>query len=88
MGDHYAAIAKATGKELERPTLPAALVYLWNHFIQLHRGRSYNGFGANPISWNDFHAYCQLTRTALTPWEVETIRMLDEVYLEETSKSE
>lgn len=88
MADHYAAVSKATGRKLDEPKLPAALIYLWNHFMQLHRGRTYNGFGANPISWSEFHAYCQVTRTALSPWEVEAIRMLDEVYLEVTSSSD
>lgn len=88
MADHYAAVAKATGKVFEEPKLSAALAYLWNHFIQIHRGRTYNGFGANPISWSDFYAYCKVTRSALSPWEVEAIRMLDEVFLEETASQD
>ena len=82
LGDHYAAVARETGKEVApAPVLPAALSYLWNHFAMLHRTRGSNGFGPNPISWSEMKAYVEMTGSRLEPWEVEAIRQLDEEFL-------
>ena len=82
LGEHYAAVARATGKEVApAPVLPAALSYLWNHFAMLHRCRGNNGFGPNPISWSEMQAYCYMTGARLAPWEVEAIRLLDDEFL-------
>jgi hypothetical protein len=41
----------------------------------------------NPISWADIEAFMRLTRSRLSPWEVETIEMLDSLYRIEQAKS-
>lgn len=37
--------------------------------------------GPSPITFPDIAAWCQLHRRRLTPWEVDTIKDLDAVYL-------
>ena len=86
MREHYAALSKATGKVIAEPVLPAALVYLWNIFVMLSRGRGGNGFGPNPLSWPDIWSYCSLTGTRLSPWELEAITMLDDAYIAAAAK--
>ncbi len=56
--------------------------YLWAAFLALHRARSSSGFGPNPISWAEIEAYSRLNWLFLDPWEVDTIRSLDEAYME------
>lgn len=69
------------------PPLPAAVIYLWNVFLRLANRRGSNGFGANPISWAEIEAFSRLTRTHLTPWEVEIIETLDNLYRIEQSRT-
>lgn len=88
VGAHYAAVARATGKVITAPELPAALRYLWNIFAMLHRCRGGNGFGPNPIAWSEVLAYCQLTRLSLTAWELEAIRLLDDAYLSASAEQQ
>ena len=87
MAEHYAVVAKRTGKTLDGPDLPTALRYLWNHFIQLHNGRGGNGFGPNPIAWSEIRAYCDVMRVQLDPWEVEAIKAVDDVFLASSTDS-
>lgn len=56
--------------------------YLWRQFTSLHRARTSNGWGPNPITWSELDAYCRLTGVQLDPWEVEAIRALDEAFLD------
>lgn len=81
LADHYAVVAKQTGKVVEGPPMPAALRYLWNHFVQLDRGRTGNGFGPNPVTWGEIKAYCEVMRVQLDPWEVEALKAVDDAYL-------
>jgi hypothetical protein len=69
------------------PDLPYALRYLWNHFALLHRARTSNGFGPNPIAWGELSAYCTLMQVTLVPWEVEAIRALDDEFLASIAES-
>lgn len=61
--------------------------HLWNAFAEMHAARSGNGFGGNPISYAEIAAYCAVTGTDLSPWEVKVIRALDTVYIETSSQS-
>jgi hypothetical protein len=48
-------------------------------FWQLHAARG-GGFGPNPISFSDLTAFQSLTGFRLSPWLVDQIRMLDNLY--------
>jgi hypothetical protein len=63
-----------------------ALQYLWIAFIRLSARRGSNGFGINPISWSEIDAFVRNSRTALAPWEVEIIEMLDDLFRAEQAK--
>lgn len=67
--------------KLERPPLPDPLRYLWRLYWRLRRRKAGNGWGPNPIEWPDIDAFARNARVALTPFEIETIEMLDDSFL-------
>lgn len=69
------------------PPMPPALTYLWAAFLRLANRRGSNGFGANPISWTELEAFSRLSGLRLTPWEIETIEMLDNLYRVEQART-
>lgn len=67
-------VQKTTGKKpkaLEVPDPPQELMYLWEWFLQL--------FSGQPLTFSELHAWMQVTRTRVEPWEVEAIRSLERV---------
>ena len=64
----------------DAPTLPAYLTFVWTTFWELSAARGSNGFGLDPIRWTDLHAWQQLTRTQLAPWEVRAVLAIDRVF--------
>lgn len=73
--------------ELECPPLPLELQHIWRAFQRLARRRSSSGFGVNPISWGDIDAFCRFNSSTFTPWEIQLIEDLDEIYLAEQSRT-
>lgn len=68
--------------ELDGPPAPHALLYLWGWFIELSSARGGNGLGGlNPLSHAEIHAWSQLHRIELEPFEVGVLRRLDEALL-------
>jgi hypothetical protein len=63
------------------PPLPPALKYVWQAFNRLRRRKGSNGFAIDPIGWPDIDAFVRFSRLALTPWEVELIEDLDNLFL-------
>jgi hypothetical protein len=59
---------------------------LWNAFVELHEGRGSNGYGPNPITWQDLAAWQSISGVTLTAWEVSAIRALDSVALAAAAK--
>jgi hypothetical protein len=55
--------------------------HVWKMFIELDSVRTNNGFGYNPISYTEIHAYCVLNQIDLDDWELELIRRFDKVVL-------
>jgi len=37
------------------------------------------------LRWADIDAFARITKTALQPWEIEVIEMLDDVFLDASS---
>jgi hypothetical protein len=82
--EHLQAVARSTGRtppELQVPPLPAACQGVWHLFLELHARRGSNGFGPAPIDEARLCCWQQLHRTQLSPWEVDTIFLLDGVWL-------
>ena len=82
-------IRKQTGvvrRELrDLPLAPPETEYLWNWFLDLSARRQ-AGFSINALAWADIHAYFTLKRLSPEPWEVDTLCLLDSVYLEAQAK--
>ncbi|NGO50424.1 hypothetical protein G6N73_04385 [Mesorhizobium camelthorni] len=66
--------------ELAVPPFPVPLAYLWRAFWRLRRRKGAGMSGREPIEWADLVAYLALTKTTLTPWEIEVIEDLDDLY--------
>lgn len=43
--------------------------------------------GREPIEWSDLVAFLSLTKSSLTPWEIEIIEDLDDLYRAATTSS-
>lgn len=55
-------------------------------FIDLHSSRGSNGFGINPISYQEIKAYSDLYSLPLDIWEIELIKGIDRVYMKVQSE--
>lgn len=64
------------------------MAYQWRYFVELHGKRSSNGFGVNPISYQDMYAYFKLIRYTPEEWEIDLINQLDSVFLEVYNKQQ
>ncbi len=58
------------------------MYYQWSYFIALHNKRGSNGFGVNPISYQEMLAYFTLIDYMPEQWEIDLISKLDSVFLE------
>ena len=65
-----------------RPVVPEAGVLLWNLFMQISASRTYHAAGPNPISYGEIVGFSHINRWPLQPHHVETIRALDDAWLE------
>lgn len=68
--------------ELAVPPFPDGLDYLWNAFLRLARRRGGNGFSMSPITWSDIDAFVRLSGVRFSPWEIEIIESLDELFIQ------
>lgn len=66
--------------QLEQPAFPSLGGYLWGIYHRIRRRRSTVG-GIVPIDFSEFDAFQRSTRTALTPWEIGVLELLDDLYL-------
>lgn len=77
--------AEAEAK-LQCPPRPRALDYLWRAFWRLRRRKGSNGFALSPIEWPDIDAFLRHSQMTLSPWEIEIIEDLDDLFLKDRSK--
>jgi len=61
--------------------LPDCAAYLWLWFLELHRARTGNGFGPNPIGYVEIDAWQRVTGRKLSPWEVDMMFALDGAFM-------
>lgn len=73
--------------ELDCPPLPSSLIYLWKIFIRLSSRRGSSGFGINPISWPEIDAFVRFSKFHLSPWEIEMLELIDNLYCAEVNSS-
>lgn len=82
--DHYDAVERQTGRRppaLDGPALPSAVEHLWDWFVELNAARGSTGFGPAPLGYAEIRAWAALTDRQPSPWEVETLKTLDEAWL-------
>lgn len=83
--DHLEQVYKQTGikpKELENDNdFPSILSHVWSAFVHISNGRSSGFSGPNPIQYSEIKAWCELTGTPLSSWNVEIIKLLDAKYI-------
>lgn len=65
-----------------KPVVPEAGVLLWNLFMQISASRTYHAAGPNPITYAEIEAYACLHRWPLQSHHLDTIRALDDAWLE------
>lgn len=88
MRDHLeraAATDPSAARELIGPPLPPVAAIAWRTFDALHRARPVSANGIVPISYTELSAFVQLTDSHLTPLDIALVRVIDEVYVEETA---
>lgn len=76
-------MARQTGRDdiLAGPPLPDCAAYVWETFLELHKGRTYGMSGPNPLSYGDIVAWCNLTGITLSSWEIGVIKTLDMAWM-------
>ncbi len=80
--DHLEAAEAAIGETLfEEIDIPAEAEHLWLWFWELHAGRGSTGWGPASIGYADIEAWSRLCGTEPSPWEVHTLRQMDNAYL-------
>ncbi len=87
--EHLEKVREQTGKtpaQLEAVEIPDAARYLWDWFCELSGGRGYSMAGPMALSYTEIKAWCDLMKIEPSAWEVETIKMIDQVYLAEVMK--
>lgn len=50
---------------------------VWNWFCELHASRSFNGFGANPLSYTEIKSYFDLMCIVPQEWEIKLLKKFD-----------
>lgn len=76
-----AQLAESNREDEGETAFPPELEYVFHWFLDLSRRRGSNGFGPNPLSALEVHAWCQLSGHQLTPWEFGIVTDLDQLWL-------
>ena len=77
----------AYDKRLDLPLIPFELEYLMGWFWDIRNAIGGNGFGANPISFSEMKAWCELNGIVLSPWEVSLLRKMDTEFIKISNES-
>ncbi|WP_435406470.1 phage tail assembly chaperone [Pseudomonas juntendi] len=83
-------VERAAGRrpaQLDGPELPAAVDHVWGWYLELHAARGGSGFGPSPIGFTEMAAWAALTGNHPSPWEVETLRALDQAHLDHQAEN-
>jgi hypothetical protein len=69
-------------KELDVPECPREMEYVLEWFSELHQERGHDALGQpETISSEKLGWWCRLNRIALTAFELEAIRRLDQLFM-------
>jgi hypothetical protein len=85
--EHLELVYERTGELPEllanAPECPTSVAQLWADFLDLHSCRSSNGFSMSRITWRDIADWQAVKNIKLTPWDIEQIQALDNMWLAE-----
>ena len=90
--DHLISVYEATGvvppelHRLQSGECPYSLFHVWVVFTHLSATRSSNGFGPNPITYQEIESYLNLGGIELTSDEVDILKQIDILYLNKVNK--
>lgn len=56
--------------------------------MRIRRRKGGSGFGLSPIEWPDIDAFVRNSQFRLTPWELEVIEDIDDVFLMKHNKDQ
>lgn len=60
---------------------PAPLKYLWDIYLRMRRRKGGNGFAITPLEWPDFDSFQSCNHVRFSPWEQETLEVIDDLYV-------
>lgn len=85
--EHLELVAERTGELPEQlanaPECPTGVAQLWADFLELHTSRSSNGFSVSRITWRDIGDWQNVRGVVLSPWDIDRINALDNMWLTE-----
>lgn len=89
--DHLEAVERLTKKRPqqlnEQIELPVSMRECWQWFLSLNNTRS-SGFGASPITYQEMWCYFDLQGIEPEQWEIDIIKMFDNISLSYAKKQE
>ena len=65
---------------------PDCLMYLWGWFCDLSNSRQYGEAGPMALTYSEIQAWANLTKNEPAAWEVEVLKKIDRVFLNEAMK--
>jgi len=60
---------------------PEPLTHIWSAFVALNKTRAQGFNGPNPITYSEIRAWKEVTQNPLHPWELEAVKLLDDIYI-------
>jgi len=61
---------------------------VWDAFKELSRSRTSNGYGLNSFAYAEILAWKTLTNSDITSKDINVLKMLDNMYLAHSAKSQ
>lgn len=66
---------------MEEPDFPIEMAHIWSAFLDMNSGRQQGFSGPQGLPFTEIKAWCELTNTDLSPFEVDALKRLDQTYL-------
>lgn len=76
------ALREHAERELTPTPIERGTEYLLRLFQDLDRSRGRDMAGPLPITYTEIKAYSDLSQTSFDPWELETLRQMDAMYIQ------
>lgn len=68
------------------PPIPWPGKRIWSIFLALNAARGSNGWGPNPITFQEIEAWSRLNREPVRPWELSILAAMDAAYMESANQ--